>query len=363
MSFLGGFFGRRNINDPTATCKASRGIVNVEVRAYRNGGAAVPNKPVQGVTANVQGPDCPNPGVNGNTLGDGRKGFGPYHLGNYTVDLVFPPAIADRYDLPNHPVAAQTKNVAGGGVTPYSFAVPWHWIEFQVRDSIAQPVDGLDYKLHHQAPAALAWTLVETGKVPANGNIEKEEVKRGQYRLHLLGLTNPVWSAATIVIGTAITLTADAEGFDVGANGKFEILDAFDFSQTIHTVNATVVAGVPPVLQAAWTPLATELGKLKQCQVVFRAKAETAEVISDVRKIYQNTNIPMTYQDGTAVAAPVTIYFSDDSNFPGNAAGGQIPAVPMPWKERVLRVDVTGVQTIGVHVKALPDGDKMVTVP
>jgi hypothetical protein len=362
MAFLGAIFSRRNINDPVATCKATRGIINVEVRSHK-AGAVLPDKPVQGVTANVQGPDCPAPGVNGVTGGDGRKGFGPYHLGAYTVDLNFPPNLIDRYDLPNYPVAAQTKNLVGGIVTQYTFLLIWHWIEFQVRDQIGQPVDGLDYKLHYQAPATLPWIQIEAGKVPANGNIEKEEVKRGQYRLRLIALTNPVWSAATIVIGTAITLTADASGFDVGTAGTFEILDAFDYSKTIHTVNATVVAGVPPVLQATWTPQATELSKLNQCQVVFRAKAETAEIIGAVRKIYQNANIPVKYGDGTAIAAPVTLYFSDDSNFAGNAAAGQMAAVPLPWKERVLRITVTGAATVGVQVKSLPDGNKLVSVP
>jgi hypothetical protein len=362
MSFLGTLFTRRNINDPVATCPLTRGIINVEVQAHQ-ANAAPPFRPVKGVTANVQGPSCPAAGVNGVTGSDGRKGFGPYQLGNYTVNLNLPPNLADRYDLANYPVAPQNRPLVGGIATQYPFLLVWHWVEFNVRDSmIAQPMHGLGYKLHFQAPNTLPWVQLESGMVPVNGDIKKEEVKAGQYRLRLTALKAPAWSAPDITIGTPITMTADATGFDVGDAGKFEILDAFDYSKTIHTVNATVVAGLAggsPLLQVAWTPQEAQLSKLKHCQVVFRAKADSAEVISDARKIYKNTDVPATYSDRTPIAAQVTIHFSDDSNFVGNAAGGQMPAVRVPWRERVLRIDVNGLQSATVQVKNLPDGNKL----
>jgi len=358
MPPFGALFGLRSINDPAATCKKARGLINVEVRAHK---ALVlnPDKPVAKVTANVQGPDCPLPGVNGVTLADGRKGFGPYHLGNYTVDLVFPPDIQDRYDLPTYPVVPQSKNLTGGIATQYLFLVVWHWITFQVRDLANQPLDGLDYRLKYQAPIGGAWNQIEAQKVPGNGNIEKVEIRRGQYKLQIPSFTNPVWSNPKIVVGTAVTLTADASGLDAGDTGVFQILDAFDYGAVTHTIPATVQAGGPGlILQASWTPQAAQLGALKHSRVVFRAKAGGAEVLSGVATVYDIVNVPVTYGDGSAIVTPVKVYFSDGTVFQANSGGGQL-RTEWPWKERALRAEFT-VQHVNIKVAGTPDGDRLV---
>lgn len=359
MPPFGALFGLRGINDPAATCKKTKGLINVEVRAHK---ALVPNpdKPVAKVTANVQGPDCPPPGVNGVTLADGRKGFGPYQLGNYTVDLVFPPDIQDRYDLPTYPVVAQTKALVGGIATQYLFLVVWHWITFEVRDLANRPLDGLDYRLQYQAPVGNAWNQIEAQKVPGNGNIEKVEIRRGQYKLQIPSLTNPAWSNRSMVTGTAVTLTADASGLDAGSAGAFQILDAFDFGTVVHTIPGTVQAGGPGlILQATWTPQAAQLGALKQSRVVFRAKAGGAEVLSGRGTIQESVNVPVAYGDGSAIVAQVSVYFSDGTTTTGNSGGGQLTTL-WPWKERVLSVDVN-VQHAGIKAGAMPDGDRLVS--
>lgn len=347
--FFSNHFGSGKYKDPAATCKLSRGIVHVEVLASKAGTVA-PTKAVSGVTATVTGPDNPNPGA---TAGNGRKSFGPLHLGNYTASIAFPNPLDEKYDIVNNPPAPQTLNLAAGAVTLFTFRVNWHWIEFQVRDSAGRASANVEFRLWYRTPNGLLFNQTEEGKLPANGNLVREEIRRGRYKLRFPTLTNPAWSTPTLEIGTAIQLTADATGFEIGDAGEFQILDAFDQSKPIHTIPATMAAGGGGVqLQANWTPLEAMFKKLEQSQVVFLAKAATAKVMSPRRTLLKTETLDLVHADDTPINTRITLHFSGGTSWTAANLPGGTEQAKIPWKEEVIRIEMPNLHDSRVKMES-----------
>jgi hypothetical protein len=343
--FLQGLSTQRNINKTTVHCAPTQGVLNVYVHAIRAPGMlpaalliapGVPH-PIPNVTATITG--TPNP-VTGVTKSDGHKGFGPYPLPPaYTVTLSNIPA---KYDANNvNPGIAQTKNLNAGVATVYDFVIPWHWIVFQVENSINQADGDLPYKLRYQAPATVVWTLLESGKLPANGMLVKDEINAGRYRLSILELSNPTWQHPDVRLGRGETLTVSASGFEVGDQGEFQIVDAFDDTKVIHTIPCQVSqAGVNFQLQTTWMPSSGQLTALTQSRIAFKAKCQGVECLSGPLTVYSTDTLDIQQPDGTPIVAPVTVYFSNGATYQGNSING-VAIMTLPWKEKIVRIDLT----------------------
>ena len=332
------------------------------MRAHKAGTLA-PTRPVANVTATVSaGPDQPGPLP---TRADGRVGFQPVHLGHYTVTPTFPANIADRYDLVGNPPAPLSQALVPGGVRLYAFLVDWHWIEFQVRDSANRPHANLGFGLSHQPPIGGAWTVLENGATPANGDIARDEVKRGRYKLSIPILSNAVWPGPAVVLSNTYQLNADASGFDLNEAGSIEILDAFDHSKIISTLPATIVAGAgvgTQQLRASWTPNLFNLPGLEQSQVVFRASARGVSTLSVQRTVTLDHMINVQRTGGAALNTQVTVYFSGGSNWNGNSVGG-VARAPGPWKDKIVRIALPLLNT-ACHVTLEDNGvEKVITKP
>lgn len=354
--FFGKHFGTGSIKNPAATCKGTRGIIHVEVQASRAGTVA-PSQAVAGVTATVTGQD--NPAAKP-TESNGRRAFGPLHgvNTNYTATIAFPGDLAEKYDV----VAGQTQPLTPGGVTLFTFRTHWHWIEFQVRDSQNRPAANLGFRLFHRSlVGAAAWTKIEDGVTPNNGDVRREVVRRGRYKLRIPALTNAAWSSPTLEIGTAIQLTATVTGFDAGETGEFQILDAFDHSKVLATAPGTIVlGGGGRQLRANWTPAEASFKKLEHSQVIFRAKAGVAETLSERRTLLRTEALELQHADGTAIDTQITLHFSGGTQWAAaNTPGGTVQA-KIPWNEHVVRIHLPNLRNCRVRVE---DQDKLLAIP
>lgn len=363
-SFLQDQLTKRNINSPTVTCRAQRGIIQVSVQGGR---APIPpppaqTRPIEGVTATAAGPD--NPAAQ-DTKNDGRRGFGPLHLGNYTVTLTFPPGIASKYDTANvQPGISQNKVLNAGVVTQYDFIVPWHWIEFDVSDSANQPDQNVPYKLKYQPPIGGAWTLLESGYTPANGKVEKDEVPTGRYKLSIPILSNPQWSAPAFVdIGANQTLTVSASGFDAGETGEFQIIDAFDDGKVIHTIPATITAAGPNFqMQVTWMPSEGNFSALTQSRIRFKAKCDRSVCLSDIRTVRKTQILNVERPGSVLFDTQITAYFSGGGTWNGNSPVGQA-MIPTPWKEQIVRIDLPAITRCRIKVQGSDQADSTITKP
>jgi hypothetical protein len=334
------------------------------VRGHRVGDMTV-TRPVSGVTVTVNGAQANN--ETGNTRGDGRKGFGPYRLNAglpYTVGLQFPPALTDKYDIANiAPGPPQTQNLQAGAVTQFAFLAPWHWIEFQVRDSQNRAVSKLPYVLRHQPLIGGNWTEVERGQLPANGNIAKDEIPNGRYRLSIPLLSNPTWSNASVATGTLQTLSVTVTGVEAGDAGEFQIVDAFDDSKVIHTIVAQVTGAGPNFqMQVNWAPSAVQLGALTQSWIAFKARCGGAETLSERRQVTDTQMLNVNDASGNPVVTAVTVYFSGGTSWNGNSVNG-VAIVNQPWKEQIVRVDLTALQRWRTNVQGGGQMDGAITKP
>lgn len=363
-SFLQDQLAKRNINSPTVTCRLQRGIINVSVQGGR-APAMNPTRAITGVTAtHTLGPDSPGSAA---TQNNGRRGFGPLHLGNYTVTLAFPPNIASKYDVANvQPAISQNKALNAGVVTQYDFLVPWHWIDFDVRDSANNPDANLPYKLKYQAPTGGPWTLLESGYIPADGKISKDEIPTGRYKLSIPVLSNPQWSNPVFVdIGVQQTLTVAASGFDLGETGEFQIVDAFDDGKVIHTIPATITpaGGANLQMQVNWMAGEAHFSALTQSRIRFKAKCDRGLCLSDARTVRKTEILRVERPGGVLFDTQITAHFSNGSPpWNGNSLMGQA-MIPTPWKETIVRIDLPAITRWRANVQEAGQSDSAVTRP
>jgi hypothetical protein len=361
--WLHGVLAKRNINDPTVTCPLAQGVVHVHVVAHRAGTVA-PLRNVATVDATVSGGSNAGPTPTG---ADGRRGFGLFPAGvGHTVTIAFPPNIADRYDVANVvPGLAQTQNLNPGAPTLYTFAVPWHWIEFHVRDSQNRPHANIPYKLRHRPPLGAVWTLMEASSTPANGNVVKDETPDGRYKLSIPVLSNPVWTNAIVQTGTAEPLTVNVTGLEPGDQGVFEIVDAFDDMKVLHTLPAQVsLVGAGPNLQmhVQWTPSANHLGALTHSRIAFKAKCGGAETLSDARTVVNFETLYVRTPAGAPLVRTVAVHFSGGSTSTVNSINGQA-FLYRPWKEHIVRIDLTALQHWRITAQEDGQPDNVLTRP
>jgi hypothetical protein len=323
-----------------------------------------PLRNVANVDATVTGGGNAGPSPTG---ADGRRGFGLFPAGvGCTVTIAFPANIAAKYDTANVvPGLAQTQNLNPGAPTLYTFAVPWHWIEFHVRDSQNRPHANIPYKLRHRPPLGGAWNLIETSSTPANGNVVKDETPDGRYKLSIPVLTNPTWTNAVVELGIAETLTVTVTGLEPNEQGVFEIVDAFDDTKVLHTLPAQVTqvgAGPNKEMQVQWAPGANDLGALTHSKIAFKAKCGGAETLSDVRTVVVFETLYVETPTGAPVVTTVVVYFSGGTTSTVNSVHGQA-FLRRPWKEHIIRIDLTALQHWRITAREDGQPDNVLTRP
>jgi hypothetical protein len=361
--WLTGVIARKNIDDPAVQCPLHQGAANVEVLSYRPP-HLVPTKPVSGASIAVSRTNVAP--QNANTASNGRKGFGPFPSvpSACTVTIGFPGALQAKYDWANaQPGLADTKNLIPGGAVIFTFLVPCHWIEFNVRDSQNRPLENIPYKLKHRPTPVDPWALLEEKKTPATGDVVKEETPVGRYKLSIPEVLNPTWSNPDIKTGAVQTLSVDVNGVEVGDAGQFEIVDAFDDAKVSHTLQATVsLVGNGPALEMRvnWTPAAGDLSALTQSQIAFKAKCGGAEAISEQRRVAAMQTIRVETPQGADIVTQVDVRFSGGTTATATSLNGTL-IIYVPLNEKIVQVNLPNLQNWLMVVKDPPAKDTCMT--
>ena len=331
-----------DLDEPIVKCPYwFAGRLTVEVLKYRANTLNAPKTPLGGVKASVSGPTKKVPPLN-TASGDGRGSTGKLKPGQYQVDLDFPGDMALTLDL-DAAVITKTKEVKKNKSTSFVFQIPYNWVQYEVRYEDDSWAPGFQIVLQRKKKTSTgfeaSWTALLEGK-SMTGTISEEPVPAGRYQLAVKALSAPAWSADKVVAGDAIDLKALVSGFKVGEAGAIEILDANDFTTSIHTIACTVSddAG-QTVLKTAWTPLKTQFSTLKNGNVVFRAKIGVYTTISEVRPVYYKEPIEFEDDLGAKLTGKVKFCFSGGDVVEQDVSNGRADVV-WPWTQQLARIDL-----------------------
>ncbi|MFZ0456157.1 MAG: PAAR domain-containing protein [Ignavibacteriaceae bacterium] len=92
-----------------------------------------------------------------------------------------------------------------------------HWIEFEFVDKAGNPVSGVPYKLNDPDKKESESIL------RPDGRILRDATGKGKGEVVLYKLQNAKWSKEIAKVGEKVKLTAEAEGFEDGANAIIQI--------------------------------------------------------------------------------------------------------------------------------------------
>ncbi len=331
-----------DINDPVVKCPyLMSGQLLIEVVKYRAATPNAPKKPLGGVKGTVTGATKKVPQLT-TKGGDGRATSGKLTTGSHTVTLEFTDKMKETLDLDNA-ITTRSKDVKKRKTTPFVFQIPYNWVEYEVKyeNDTWAPGFQLVFRRKKKTPLGLeaSWTVMLEGK-SVEATAKEEEVPAGKYQLELKLLFAPKWSADRVVADDAIDLVASASGFDVGAAGTIEILDASDYTTVVHTLNPQVANDLgESVLKSSWTPAKGQFTNLKGGSVVFRAKIGPYLCVSDPRPVFYKEPLELKDDAGKKLTAKVKLRFSGGHTAEEDVAGGKADVL-WPWAQKLTRIDL-----------------------
>lgn len=314
------------------------GSLMVEVRKYST--ANPTRKPLPDVNFDVTKGDAK--AGNGTTDTDGRNTISGLAPAGYTVTLKIDSDLSKQYDV-DPPPEPQTKTVFAGQTTPYAFELRYYNIAHTVTYPDNKPAKGFDWELRvkkitgPQQTLDQDWSAFDTGTT-GDSDYSKDYVHKGRYQLRLKLASGVTWSKDQLLVGESIDLAADVTGFDDGTAGTFEIYDARNLANSIHTVQATLASNK---LTASWTPAKTDLTNLKSSFVIAQAKVSSAQAFGPEIKAATKTEYDVVDTAGQPIDAQFKLHFSGGDQADANAQAGKAQVL-VPWNQSVSHIEVTG---------------------
>jgi hypothetical protein len=330
-----------NLSDPVVKCPfKSAGQIKVEVLKYKAASTGSPKLPVGGVMVDVT--------MGGKTLPSlttssekGEAVSGKLKPGSYTVDLQFPPSLAEKLDLASA-ITTDTKSVAKAKITHFSFLVPYNWVKFEVRYEDGSWAPGIPFALRRKKMTGAGleqnWSMIlEARSLPAT---TEQEVPAGKYLVALKVAWDPTWSADRVMIGEAIDLSASVSGFEVGESGSIVVLDAKDHTTVVTSLSPKVAAqGSGRVLKSSWTPDKAGCANLKSGKVVFSAKLGSYTCFSQPIPVFLKEPLDVEDDDGNKLTTKVKLRFSGGHVVEKDIAGGHAN-IEIPWGQKLTGVEL-----------------------
>jgi hypothetical protein len=136
----------------------------------------------------------------------------------------------------------------------------------------------------------------------------------------------------------------------VGDAGVFEILDAFNVTTILETVNAKVKNTNGTLqLEAKWKPKESTFANLKHPNIAFRAKAGNAVVYSTQRPLLKPETVKFDDNQRVNVDRQVDLLFSGGTVRSVTTAGGKID-FNAPWAETLIKVRFPGLTASRVKI-------------
>jgi hypothetical protein len=340
--------GSKKLNDPASICPLGKAQILVEVYAV-DPLNILPRQGIAGVGIAVTG--GPTQTTAATTPASGQWRYQPLNPGGYTVTATFPPPDLNvLYDISG--VAPIGKNLVAGDAQTAVYLVPSTYTEFIIQDTANQTLPNIPWQLARSPLTGGPFVQYDTGTTGADGKVFRRDVKTGTHKLTVKTLTNPVWSAASAVIDTEITLQAVTDGFAAGDAGTFEILDGRNVNTVLLTVNGAVkmTAGLLR-LEAKWKPAAGPFANLNHCRIMFRAKAATAVAYSAPISLLKEETVKFEDNKGRAVDRQVRLYFSDGTDQTVTTVKGKVD-LQIPWGDILLAVKLPALTAARVKINA-----------
>ena len=297
-------------------------------------------KPISLVEVSIDGPTDRD---DQKTNPQGTTEFTGLTPGGYTVSIKIPDDKAAAYDFAED--TSSREDVPANKKTVFYFEAPTHWVKVQVlykdaggnRD-VAAP--GVKYNLKHlKLPN---WRPPSGTVVSGRAEVFEKPVPRGGYRLEVKTVSDCAWvrrgakrnEAPRVVVGEALDLRAKTTGFNPGAAGRFEVVDACDLDGQALCVVQQAVAGQGDAqeLKASWTPSEAQFAKLKSGAVVFRAVVDDLCAFSPPARVFKKVKFQLEDTDGAQVNTAVRMIFTGGRAAEGKSAGGVLEVERNSWR-------------------------------
>ena len=252
------------------------------------------------------------------------------------------------------------QDVQPGEPKVYRFEVPYVYVEFEITyEDTDEPVTEIGYILKWKKPGEDTWEDPDEGTDKEwtrnsghikEGKVYEKYVRKGSYQLSLDSISEAAWGDQTVKLDESVTLTASVSGFEMETEGVFEIFDAHNLEQVLHTIKANVNEDE---LKASWEPAKEHLEELKSGIVVFRAKVGEAQAFSPAVPVMAKQEFELKDDEDGDIDTELVLRFSGGHEAEVTSASGKVE-VEVPWGQTLSRIDLPGQK--GTRVK-LEDDD------